>query len=118
MASFSKELKDNLVFLSDPKLNLRSEASWVESLLVDGNEKTRLGADFLVPKVQEGILDKPVGWDRILAEDDGVMEGVGGSERTPEVAETGKVKPGPLSEETACKSGFLIEIDGNEGLIP
>lgn len=53
MASFPKELKDSLVFFSDPILNFRSEASCVEALLVlvDGNEKMRPGDDFFVPKV-------------------------------------------------------------------
>lgn len=45
-----------------------------------------------------------------------MMDGVGISDRAPE-AETGNVKPGPLSNETARKSGFLMEIDGNGGLI-
>lgn len=43
------------------------------------------------------------------------MEGVGGSELTPEEAETGNVKLGPLS---AWKTGLLIKIDDNEGLVP
>ncbi|KAL6586004.1 hypothetical protein OROMI_002648 [Orobanche minor] len=111
MASAPNELKDNLV-LSDPKQNSRLESSWVEVLLVDGKEKTRGGTDLFVPKVYEGITGT------ILAEDNGVTEGVGGSERTPESAEMGKVKPRPFSEESARKSGLFIQIDGNEGFFP
>lgn len=47
------------------------------------------------------------------------MDGVGGSERTPEDVETGKVNPVLLSEETIhFEAGLSTEILGKTGLLP
>lgn len=54
MVFFPTEPKDSLG-LSDPKLNLISEASSCEAaLLVEGKENTRAGLDFDAPKAYEG----------------------------------------------------------------
>ena len=122
MASLPIELKDNLVVFSDPNLNFRSEdaLSGIEALLVEGKEKTRAGSDFLEPKLYEGIEDASLGGDGTVAEVDGMMVGVGGSEFTPEVAETGKVNPEVvLSEDNAhLWSGLPTVIEDKTGLFP
>lgn len=47
------------------------------------------------------------------------MEGVGGSDRTPVEAETGKVKPTPFSEDDVARnSPLVVEINGNECFVP
>lgn len=51
MLSFPIELKE-ILFLSDPNVNFRSEASLgIEALLVEGKEKTRAGEELLRPNV-------------------------------------------------------------------
>lgn len=47
-----------------------------------------------------------------------MMDGVGGSERTEEDAEKGKVNPEPLSDDMVhLESGLLMEIAGKTGLL-
>lgn len=56
MVCFTIELEGSLLVLSDPKLNLISEASLcVTSLVVDGKENMRAGPDFAAPKEYLGI---------------------------------------------------------------
>lgn len=47
-----------------------------------------------------------------------MMDGVGGSERTAEDVEKGKVNPEPLSDDMVhLESGLLMEIAGKTGLL-
>jgi len=117
MASLPTELKDTLLCLSDPNLNLISEpsTSLLDVSLVEGKENTSRGVDFLEPKVYVGTTGSSFGW---WAENDGIMDGVGGSDSTLDVEETGKVKPRPLSEETMrLGSGLLMEMLFRVGLV-
>lgn len=55
----------------------------------------------------------------LLAGNDGMMDGVGGSENTPEDAETGKVNPAVLSDENAhLWAGLLTKMEDKTGLVP
>lgn len=55
MASSPKELKDILFDLSDPKLNLISEASFcVGAVPVEEKVKARGGVDLFKPKLYDG----------------------------------------------------------------
>ncbi|KAH1067766.1 hypothetical protein J1N35_032753 [Gossypium stocksii] len=119
MVFFLIELKDILDGLSDPKLKIISEAStWVGTLLVEGKEKTRAAEDlFEPPKLYEGPLCSSLGRCRLLLDSDGMMDGVQGSEDTPEDAEIGKVKPVLLSKVDIQRcSGLLTEIEAKTGL--
>lgn len=124
MTSFPGEVKDNLVFFSDPKLNFKLEASFgAGPLLVEGNEKTRPGLDLLEPKLYVGTASPSFGVWRLLqaaAGNVGAMDGVGGSECAPKDAETGNVNPELLLEEriVLLGSGLLMEMDVRIGLIP
>lgn len=121
MVFFPTELKEILDDLSDPKLKVISEASiWLEeAVLVDGKEKTRGGEDLFEPKLYEIPVCSSFGWCWLLPESNGMMDGVGGSEDTPEDVETGKVKPLLLSEVNVhlC-SGLVTEIEAKTGLFP
>lgn len=87
------------------------------ALLVEGKEKTRPGVDLFEPKLYEGTTCPSFGCCRPPAENDGMMDGVGGSENTPE-EETGNVNPELLSEVNGhLESGLLIDIEGKTGLV-
>lgn len=54
-----------------------------------------------------------------MDEDNGMIEGVGGSDDTPEDAETGKVNPELLSEENVhLWLGLSTLIEGSTGFVP
>lgn len=72
---------------------------------------------FEPPKLNEGPVCSSLGRCRLLPDSDGMMDGVQGSEDTPENAETGKVKPVLLSKVDIHRcSGLLTEIEAKTDL--
>lgn len=87
-------------------------------MLVEGKEKTSAWPDLLEPKLYR-LEDTSFGGGTTVAEVDGMMVGVGGSESMPGDAETRKVNPELLLDDNAhLWSGLSMVIEGKTGLFP
>ncbi|KAK9141724.1 hypothetical protein Syun_011124 [Stephania yunnanensis] len=119
MASLPTDRNDILAFSFDPKVNTGVEVSIGADELIEGKANVSR-SDVLDPKLKEGAFAFSCGLGKLPLEDDGIIEGVGGSERAPEDAATGKEKPKlPLSRGTAAFDPcFATNIEGRDGLFP
>lgn len=112
--------KDKRVF-PDPNLNLGVEASFrvgVVVLVVEGIALTGGAMVILLPKVNVGKQGEVFGLSGEV-EEDGIIDGVGGSVDVVEDVAKGNVNPELVSEanEFVLREGLSMEIDDKTGLL-